>query len=141
MTAKKQGTGGVGRNKEIDDVAVFDHFMVGIQRGLSVERVGNAGYRLAELKPCPDGRRLEYRERYLKPETVKRRFRAIKSNPLRDAQHFAKDRSAEEVSDIVRQIYANMKFIGGLSMLSPQIAQPLELKPGRPTKQKSRRAI
>lgn len=138
MTKKKQNAGGVGRNKEIDDVALFNHFMNGIALGLSVEAVGKAGYKFAELKPCPDSGTLEYRERYLPPETAKRRFRAIKSNPFGDARRFAPDRSAEEVDDIVHQIYANMKFVGGLAQLPGKIAQPLNLKSGRPKNNRGR---
>lgn len=88
MTKKKENAGGVGRNKEIDDVALFNHFMNGMALGLSVEAVGNAGYKFIELKRCPNSRTLEHRERYLAPETAKRRFRAIKSNPFGYARRF-----------------------------------------------------
>lgn len=139
MTNGTKTVSRVGRPKEIDDLAVFLHFRSGIERGNTVEAVGNAGFTFAGLKQCPDSRSWEYRAHHLASETAKRRFRAVNSHVISDACRMAPDWPAGQVDDMVRQIHANMKPVGGLAQIPVKMVLPLILAPGRPKKIRGKR--
>lgn len=131
---KNEKGDGTGRNRKIDDVAIYRRFAMGIQEGLSIEAVSENPLTFWEFRRDIISRRWEPRVRTMTPANLERHWRRIKPSLHKDARGLARHIPPEEAERISRQALANARFNGRPVPISPEFYIEEMPQPGRPKK-------